>query len=91
MGELQAKDPSLAQLLKYLQSGELPGNSSDDRKIISKADQIIRKLSSVNVELDQGPRKKSIVHVNRLKPYLEREARPTETLDNVDSNNDESD
>eukprot|EP00794_Sanderia_malayensis_P010604 gene10604-11725_t len=38
MGELQAKDPSLAQLLKYLQSGELPGNSSDDRKIISKAD-----------------------------------------------------
>ena len=41
MAELQGKEQALAQLVKYLQTSELPGNSSDDRKIVSKADQYI--------------------------------------------------
>jgi len=41
MAELQSKDQSIAQLVKYLQTGELPGNSSDDRKLISKVDQYV--------------------------------------------------
>ena len=39
MPDLQSKDPALAPLIKYLQSGDLPGNSSDDRNISSIADQ----------------------------------------------------
>ena len=41
MAEVQGKDQALAQLVKYLQTGELPGHSSDDRKLVSKADQYI--------------------------------------------------
>ena len=41
MAELQSKEQALAQLVKYLQTGELLGNSSDDRKIVSKADQYV--------------------------------------------------
>ena len=39
--ELQNKDQSIAQLVTYLQTGELPGNFSDDRKLVSKADQYV--------------------------------------------------
>eukprot|EP00112_Aurelia_sp_Birch-Aquarium-sp1_P008584 Seg1949.8 transcript_id=Seg1949.8/GoldUCD/mRNA.D3Y31 product="Retrovirus-related Pol polyprotein from transposon 17.6" protein_id=Seg1949.8/GoldUCD/D3Y31 len=39
MPELQIKDPDLVQLINYLQTGKLPGNSSDDRKVLVKADQ----------------------------------------------------
>ena len=41
MVELQGKDQTLAQLIRYLRTGELPGNSSDDRRIFSKADQYV--------------------------------------------------
>ena len=41
MAALQSKEQALAHLVKYLQTGELPGNSSDDRKIVSKADQYV--------------------------------------------------
>ena len=41
MPELQSKDPDLAQLVNYLQTGKLPGNSSDDRKVLAKADQYV--------------------------------------------------
>ena len=41
MAELQGKDQSIAQLVKYLETGELPGNSSDDCKLISKVDQYV--------------------------------------------------
>ena len=41
MAELQGKDQSIAQLVKYLQTGELQGNSSDVRKLISKVDQYV--------------------------------------------------
>ena len=39
--ELQTKDPDLAQLVNHLQTCKLPGNSSDDRKVIAKADQYV--------------------------------------------------
>ena len=41
MIELQGKDQTLAQLIRYLRAGELPGNYSDDRRIVSKADQYV--------------------------------------------------
>ena len=41
MAELQGKEQALAQLVKYLQTGALPGDSSDDRKILSKVDQYV--------------------------------------------------
>ena len=41
MIELQGKDQTLAQLIRYLRTGEWPGNSFDDRRIVSKADQYV--------------------------------------------------
>ena len=48
---------------------------------------IIRKISSVNVEIEESPRRKTIVHVNRCKPYVDRQPRPTENLDNLEKCN----
>ena len=47
---------------------------------------IIRKLSEVNVEIEEGPRRKTIVHVNRCKRYHDRQQRPTEKMDSIDDN-----
>ena len=44
---------------------------------------IIRKLSDVNVELEEGPRRKTIVHVNRCKLFKDRQPRPTDKMDTV--------
>ena len=41
MAKLQGRDEALAQLVTYLQTDVLPGNSSDDRKIVSKASQYV--------------------------------------------------
>ena len=41
MADFQSKDQSVAQQVKYLQTGEFPGSSSDDRKLISKVDQYV--------------------------------------------------
>ena len=39
--EVQNKDQSIAQLVAYLQTGEIAGNFSDDRKLVSKANQYV--------------------------------------------------
>ena len=45
---------------------------------------IIRKLSDVNVEIEESPRRKIIVHVNRCKLCHDRQPRPTDKMDIVD-------
>eukprot|EP00795_Rhopilema_esculentum_P009287 gene9287-16984_t len=160
MPELQSKDPDLAHIINYLQTGILPGNSSDDRKVLATSShkyvsvddykqevirrtqearyvaqqsieraqfnqatnydknakevefnvgdriwlytpqvkqgltsklahlwngpfRIIRKTSPVNVEIEETPRRKTIVHVNRCKLYKDRQPRPMDKMDNV--------
>ena len=43
--EVQNKDQSIAQLVAYLQTGEIAGNFSDDRKLVSKANQYVCKMA----------------------------------------------
>ena len=43
MPELQSKDPDLAHIINYLQSGILPGNSTDDHKVLAKSSQYVLK------------------------------------------------
>eukprot|EP00112_Aurelia_sp_Birch-Aquarium-sp1_P017146 Seg3954.3 transcript_id=Seg3954.3/GoldUCD/mRNA.D3Y31 product="Retrovirus-related Pol polyprotein from transposon 412" protein_id=Seg3954.3/GoldUCD/D3Y31 len=47
---------------------------------------IVRKLSPANVEIEEGPRRKTIVHVNICKLYKDRQPRPTDKMDNDQDN-----
>ena len=47
---------------------------------------INRKLSEVNVEIEESPHRKTIVQVNRFKLYHDRQQRPTEKMYSIDDN-----
>ena len=60
-----------------------PGLTSKLAHLWNGPYRIIRKLSPVNVEIEEGPRRKTIVHVNRCKLYKDRQSRPMDKMDNV--------